>query len=77
MQTALAESEARQTARISNLESENTLLRQEVVLLKTKTVKLETDLAAKVDQSNFDGHWHGVICGRGWKTTKPPYNRGY
>ena len=60
MQTAIAESEARNKIVTDGLRAENTVLQRKVTALEIKTVKLETDLAAKVDQSNFDDHWHGT-----------------
>ncbi len=77
MQTALAESEARHQTAMDGLRAENTVLQRKVTALETKTVKLETDLAAKVDQSSFNGHWHGCHDGTRWERTRPPYDRGY
>ena len=69
MQDSLAASEARQNAIIDGLRAENALLKKEMKVLKTT---LEEKLATKVDQSHFDGHWHG-FCNSNhgiWSTTK-------
>ena len=52
-QTALAASEARHQTAMDGLRAENTVLQRKVTALEIKTVKLETDLAAKVDQSSL------------------------
>ena len=74
MQTAIAESEARQSVKISNLESENTLLKKEIETLKSTT---KEGLATKVDQVNFDRHFHGYgkqECGVKAIQSGKPYN---
>ena len=78
MQTAIAESEARQNAKISNLESENTLLKKEIETLKLTT---KEELATKVDQSSFNGHWHQVPtrienCRHVYCKSLKPYEKG-
>ena len=55
MQTAIAESEARNKIVTDGLRSENTLLKKEIETLKSTT---KEELATKVDQSNFNAHWH-------------------
>ena len=77
MQTVIAESEARQNVKITNLESENVLLKREIEALKAASATKE-ELATKVDQSNFDAHWHGqgYYDGCGWTHSRPPYDYG-
>ena len=58
MQTAIAESEARNKIVTDGLRSENALLRREIAVLKAASATKE-ELATKVDQSSFNAHWHG------------------